>query len=149
MKKYTLSLILLLCFLSTSFAQSYHVQGCVADSSGNPIEAATVLLLQKGVVVNGAITDVNGFYSIYPVDSAWENVSVMVEYMYAKSPQYFIFSHTNTMAIDFMLNQPNQLYKDETFCGECFPNNLKWKKDEVSGSIWEGEETRRMAGFGN
>jgi hypothetical protein len=74
-------LIFFFCLFSICFAQEYRVQGCVADSSGVPISAATVMILQGEVVVNGAITDENGFYFIFPVDASEKNMFVAVEYL--------------------------------------------------------------------
>ena len=84
MKQISTFLMLFFGLQSISFGQEYHIKGCVTDSSGAAIWAATVMVLQGEVIVNGAVTDENGFYSIFPIDASEENMFVAVEYLSAK-----------------------------------------------------------------
>ena len=69
MKRVGIWLFLSLVFCVSVFAQSDagKLKGRVTDESGAPVEYATVVILQNGVIKGGANTDENGEYSIAPV----------------------------------------------------------------------------------
>lgn len=69
MKRVGIWLIVSLVFCVSVFAQSDagKIKGKVTDDSGAPVEFATVVILQNGIIKGGANTDENGEYSIAPV----------------------------------------------------------------------------------
>jgi outer membrane receptor protein involved in Fe transport len=69
MKRVGIWLVLGFVFCVSAFAQSDagKIKGRVTDESGAPVEFATVVLLQNGVIKGGANTDEKGEYSIAPV----------------------------------------------------------------------------------
>jgi len=145
MKKITAFFAPFCCLFSICFAQEYRLQGCVADSSGAPISAATVMILQGEEVATGAITAENGFYSIFPIDASVQNMFVAVEYLSAKAKKQ-IFLKTETIEeVDFLL----PYVKEKFIIWNCFPKSTKLNRNEPSGVTFEGAEIRRMAGFGN
>lgn len=145
--KQLFSFFILFLFLNiSSFAQEGKIQGFVKDVKGKPVEAATVMLLQGEHIINGAITDENGFYSIQPVDSPAVNLHLKAEYLDFQAESE-VFSSTEKIIIkDF------KFPKEEAY-SICrlgyYDNNPAFQKDMPSGFILSGKETRRMAGFGN
>jgi Carboxypeptidase regulatory-like domain/TonB-dependent Receptor Plug Domain len=69
MKRVGIWLIVSLVFCVSVFAQSDagKIKGKVTDESGAPVEFATVVILQNGIIKGGANTDENGEFSIAPV----------------------------------------------------------------------------------
>jgi hypothetical protein len=69
---------------SILFAQDEYgkITGKVLDSKGLPISADTVLLLSGATIINGAITDDQGIFSIQPIEPGTYNVQI--EYLYFK-----------------------------------------------------------------
>lgn len=138
--------ILFLLLNISSFAQEGKIQGFVKDVKGKPVAAATIMLIQGENVVNGAITDENGFYSIQPVDSPFVNLHLIAEYLDFQAESE-VFSSTEKVIIKDLKFPKTKLIV--TDCVFRYYVNPAFQKDMPSGFILSGEETRRMAGFGN
>lgn len=69
MKRVGTWLVACLIICSSVYAQSDagKIKGKVTDETGAPVEYATVVIIQNGVIKGGANTDENGEYSIAPV----------------------------------------------------------------------------------
>jgi len=75
MKRVGQWLIACLMICSTVFAQSDgKFKGKVTDETGAPVEFATVVIIQSGVIKGGANTDAEGNFSIAPVTPGTYNV---------------------------------------------------------------------------
>lgn len=83
LRRFSLFVLSLIAVLQFALAQDGKVTGKVLDEKGQPVSAATVMLLNGETVVNGAITDDQGVFSIQPVDPGTYNVKV--EYLTSKS----------------------------------------------------------------
>lgn len=83
LRRFSLLLLSLITVLQFALAQDGKVTGKVLDQKGQPVSAATVMLLNGETVVNGAITDDQGVFSIQPVDPG--TYTVNVEYLEAKT----------------------------------------------------------------
>jgi|NOAtaT_7_FD_contig_123_24707_length_8937_multi_3_in_0_out_0_3 hypothetical protein len=67
MKRVGIWLVMSLVFCVSAFAQDGKIKGKVTDDAGSPVEFATVVILQNGVIKGGANTNEKGEYSIAPV----------------------------------------------------------------------------------
>lgn len=64
-KTFTIAVLLMLAGIQLTFGQSGTLTGNVTDAEeGNPLESATVRLMQDGTLKGGAYTDENGVYTI-------------------------------------------------------------------------------------
>jgi hypothetical protein len=130
----------------SSFAQDTHIQGFVKDVKGNPVAAATIMLLQGETVINGAITDDKGFYLIAPVDSPAVNLHLIAEYLTSKTESE-VFSSTEKVIIkDFKFPTEKDI---PSYIGCGYYINPAFQEDMPSGFIFDAAETSRMAGFRN
>lgn len=66
-KRVGLWLVACLMICSSAFAQDGKIKGKVTDDVGAPVEFATVVIVQKGVIKGGANTNEKGEFSIAPV----------------------------------------------------------------------------------
>ena len=137
MYKTIVSLLLITIWPLFAFAQTGKLKGTVRDSTGNPVETASVFI--KGTQV-GASVDAHGNYLIENITAGTYSVAVTMVGYNPLSAQAVIKPNEATV-LNFTISPQAQLLKELTVMGSPSVNGMGHLSEEQDGIIYSGKKT--------
>ena len=129
--------LLLTIFPSFVFAQTGSIKGTVKDSTGNPIEAASIFIKETN---SGATTDAQGNYHLQNIVAGSYSVVVNMVGYNTRTIQTVITANQTTILNISLFTRVNQL-AELTVMGTPSVNGMGHLKEAQDGIIYSGKKT--------